>query len=171
MLFSWNWREIFEYFLPSGPIAWTSCRILETIAKYCGKSVVRILVILLVFKSSSWFISSASKESWRTSWTASSVASSVCSFQVSPLSDLRITISRSLPRRLAKWGTSMITGLEYETSTEKENNYFLFPFENNVYKKRGLIQVTVAAARSWTHTRQRHFSGSCKKLRHFPLKF
>ena len=40
--------------LPSGPIAWTSCLILETMAKYCGKSVVRIRVILLVFRSSSW---------------------------------------------------------------------------------------------------------------------
>ena len=42
---------------PSGPMAWTSCRILETIAKYCGKSVVRIRVILFVFRSSNWLIS------------------------------------------------------------------------------------------------------------------
>ena len=42
---------------PSGPMAWTSCRILDTIAKYCGKSVVRIRVILLVLRSSNWLIS------------------------------------------------------------------------------------------------------------------
>ena len=41
----------------SGPIAWTSWRILDTIVKYCGKSVVRIRVILLVFRSSIWLIS------------------------------------------------------------------------------------------------------------------
>ena len=52
----------------------------------------------------------SSKLSCRTSWTASSVASSVCSFQFSPLSDRRITISLSLPLREAKWGTSMMTG-------------------------------------------------------------
>jgi hypothetical protein len=36
----------------------------------------------------------------------------VCSRQVSPLSERRITISRSMPRRDPKCGTSMITGLE-----------------------------------------------------------
>ena len=42
---------------PSGPMACTSCLILVMMAKYCGKSVVRILVIRLVFRSSSWVAS------------------------------------------------------------------------------------------------------------------
>lgn len=58
------------------------------------------------------FSPSVSKLSLKTSFNTSSVASTVCSFQDSPLSDLRITISRSFPLRAAKWGTSMITGLE-----------------------------------------------------------
>lgn len=39
----------------------------------------------------------------------------VCSFQDSPLSERKITISRSLPRNAAKCGTSIITGLKVET--------------------------------------------------------
>lgn len=40
---------------PSGPIACTSCRILDTTAKYCGKSCVTILVIRPDDMSSNWF--------------------------------------------------------------------------------------------------------------------
>lgn len=57
------------------------------------------------------FKPSPSKLSLRTSWTASSVASSVCSLHVSPLSLRKTMISRSFPRRAAKCGTSIITGL------------------------------------------------------------
>ena len=61
---------------------------------------------------SSWrHLPSPSKLSLRTSWTASSVASSVCSLHVSPLSLRKTMISRSFPRRAAKCGTSIITGL------------------------------------------------------------
>ena len=55
---------------------------------------------------------SPSKLPFSASWIASSVASIECSRHVSPLSERRMTISRSLPRSDAKWGTSMITGLE-----------------------------------------------------------
>lgn len=43
---------------------------------------------------------------------ASSLASTVCSLHVSPLSDLRITISLSRPRKEPKCGTSIMTGLQ-----------------------------------------------------------
>lgn len=59
---------------------------------------------------------SASKLSWSTSFRISSVASTVCSFHDSPLSERSMTISRSLPRRAAKCGTSIITGLEGKKS-------------------------------------------------------
>lgn len=39
----------------------------------------------------------------------------MCSFHDSPLSERNITISRSLPRRAAKCGTSIITGLNQKT--------------------------------------------------------
>ena len=57
----WHWSG-FRIDSPSGPMAWTSCRILETIAKYWGKSVVKILVIRLVFKSSNWLSSTKKKK-------------------------------------------------------------------------------------------------------------
>lgn len=63
-------------------------------------------------------VPSASKLSLRTSLRISSEASMVCSLQVSPLSDLRITISRSLPRSAAKCGTSIITGLQAEQKSQ-----------------------------------------------------
>ena len=55
------------------------------------------MFLLIIFN-----IPSASKLSCNTSWTASSVASRVCSLQVSPLSDLNITISLSFPLSAAK---------------------------------------------------------------------
>jgi len=61
---------------------------------------------------------SPSKLSLSTSCTASSLASRVCSRHVSPLSERRITISRSMPRRDPKCGTSMITGLEESSYTK-----------------------------------------------------
>jgi hypothetical protein len=42
----------------------------------------------------------------------------VCSRHVSPLSERRITISRSMPRRDPKCGTSIITGLEESSYTQ-----------------------------------------------------
>ena len=55
---AWTWGTTVLFTTPpSGPMAWTSCRILDTMAKYCGKSVVRIRVILLVLRSSNWLIS------------------------------------------------------------------------------------------------------------------
>ena len=44
--------------------------------------------------------------------TASSVAARGCSYHDSPLSLRITTTSRSLPRREAKWGTSMMMGLK-----------------------------------------------------------
>lgn len=55
---------------------------------------------------------SPSKLSFKTSWTASSLASKVCSRHEDPLSDRKMTSSLSLPRKDAKCGTSMITGLK-----------------------------------------------------------
>lgn len=50
---AWTWGTTVELTIPpSGPTPCTSWRILVTIAKYWGKSVVRIRVIRLVFKSS-----------------------------------------------------------------------------------------------------------------------
>ena len=55
---AWTWGTTVEFTTPpSGPIACTSCRIREMIAKYWGKSVVRIRVIRFVFRSSSWVVS------------------------------------------------------------------------------------------------------------------
>lgn len=68
-------------------------------------------VTMGISKSCRLVIPSASKLSCSTSLRISSEASTVCSFQDSPLSERRMTISRSLPRRAAKCGTSMITGL------------------------------------------------------------
>uniref|UniRef100_A0A182V3T4 Uncharacterized protein n=1 Tax=Anopheles merus TaxID=30066 RepID=A0A182V3T4_ANOME len=91
---------------PSGPIACTSWRMREITAKYCGKSYVTKRQMRPPPSSSSW----ASSHSFSTSWMISSDMSMLCSRQVSPLSERRITISRSLPRSEAKWGTSMMTG-------------------------------------------------------------
>ncbi len=44
-------------------VSLTSCLTLETMAKYCGKSVVRTLVMREVLRSSSWASSSPSKPS------------------------------------------------------------------------------------------------------------
>ena len=74
----------------------------------CNRNVVN--VVSSSSSSSSSSSPPSSKLSCRTSCTASSVASRVCSRHVSPLSLLRMTISRSRPRREAKWGTSMMTG-------------------------------------------------------------
>lgn len=53
---AWTWGTTVEDTIPpSGPTAWTSWRIRETRAKYWGKSVVSILVIRLVFRSSNCF--------------------------------------------------------------------------------------------------------------------
>lgn len=49
------------------------------------------------------------------SLTISSVTSTVCSLHVSPLSDLRTTISLSHPRSDPKFGTSIMTGLLHGT--------------------------------------------------------
>ena len=62
--------------------------------------------ICIWIHDTSWAdLPSPSKLSWRTSCTASSVASRLCSTHFSPLSERRMTISRSLPRSEAKWGT------------------------------------------------------------------
>lgn len=50
---AWTWGTTVELTIPpSGPTPCTSWRILVTMAKYWGKSVVRIRVIRLVFRSS-----------------------------------------------------------------------------------------------------------------------
>lgn len=59
-----------------------------------------------------WDAFKPSKLPLSVSFTISSVACMGCSYQLSPLSLRRITISRSFPRREAKCGTSMMTGLQ-----------------------------------------------------------
>lgn len=70
-------------------------------------------------------VASASIGDWPSSmplsiWLSSSwVCSQWCSFQLSPVSLLRITSSRSFPRRAAKWGISTMTGLEEQDTLGK----------------------------------------------------
>lgn len=57
------------------------------------------------------FPGSPSSVPLRTWLSSSSVYSQWCSFQLSPVSLLKITSSLSFPLRAAKWGISTITGL------------------------------------------------------------
>lgn len=134
---------------PSGPIRLLSCLMRDTTAKYCGKSLVMIRQMRFLSSSSgvsssaegetekTWSglyrltprcrqpVSSASVGDWPSSmplsiWLSSSwVCSQWCSFQLSPVSLLRITSSRSFPRRAAKWGISTMTGLEEQDTLGK----------------------------------------------------
>lgn len=68
------------------------------------------------------YIPSLSKFAPSMSLTISSVTSTVCSLHVSPLSDLRTTISLSHPRSDPKFGTSIMTGLLRDNSNSNKIN-------------------------------------------------
>lgn len=150
---------------PSGPMRLLSCLIRDTTAKYCGKS--RVMMRQMRFLSSSsggsspemirdasqkmnatfkwkwnllifYFRGSPSSVPLRIWLSSSSVYSQWCSFQLSPVSLLKITSSLSFPLRAAKWGISTITGLIFNreecSNLFKSRFFWLKFFMTSVYK-------------------------------------